>query len=114
MPKIIPRRISLKIKAGFRERSGSVFPVSYTHLDVYKRQIQDYITMPALPYYLWGITDIIQIDSLDETDSYRKCAKLHKGVLKLYGMLYPERLSGDGENTIFYAPMEYKEYLVKA
>lgn len=76
--------------------------------------IQDYITMPALPYYLWGITDIIQIDSLDETDSYRKCAKLHKGVLKLYGMLYPERLSGDGENTIFYAPMEYKEYLVKA
>lgn len=74
--------------------------------------IQDYITMPALPYYLWGITEIIQMDSLDETDSYRKCAKIHKGALRLYAMMYPERISEDGENTIFYAPLKYKEYLV--
>lgn len=73
--------------------------------------VQDYITMPALPYYLWGIRDIIQMDSLDETDSYRKCAKIHKKDIRLAAMMYPERISGDGENTIFYAPLEYKEYL---
>ncbi len=73
--------------------------------------VLDYITMPALPYYLWGIRDIIQMDSLDETDSYRKCCRIHKGHLNLYAMMYPERLSGDGENTIFYAPLKYKEYL---
>lgn len=73
--------------------------------------VLDYITMPALPYYLWGIRDVIQMDSLDETDSYRKCCKIHKGCLNLYAMMYPERLSGDGENTIFYAPLAYKEYL---
>lgn len=76
--------------------------------------IQDYITMPALPYYLWGIRDIIQMDSLDETDSYRKCAKTHKSVIHLCAILYPERISEDGENTIFYAPLEYKEYLVQS
>lgn len=73
--------------------------------------ILDYITMPALPYYLWGITDIIQMDSLDEADSYRKSCKLHKGTVKIYAMLYPERLSEDGKHTIFYAPLQYKEYL---
>ena len=73
--------------------------------------VLDYITMPALPYYIWGIKDIIQMDCLDETDSYRKCVKMHKGSLNIYAMLYPERISGDKENTIFYAPLEYKEYL---
>lgn len=76
-----------------------------------RNSIQDYITMPALPYYLWEITDIIQMDSLDEADSYRKCAKIHKNRIKLYGMLYPERISKDGVHTIFFAPLEYKEYI---
>ena len=73
--------------------------------------VLDYITMPALPYYIWGIKDIIQMDCLDEADSYRKCVKMHKGALNIYAMLYPERISGDSENTIFYAPLKYKEYL---
>ena len=73
--------------------------------------VLDYITMPALPYYIWGIRDVIQIDCLDEADSYRKCAKLHKRDMNLYALMYPERISADGENTIFYAPLEYKEYL---
>lgn len=77
-----------------------------------KDSILDYITMPALPYYLWGVTDIIQMDSLDEADSYRKCRKLHKSKIKLYAMLYPERLSQDGIHTIFYAPLPYKEYMI--
>lgn len=72
--------------------------------------VLDYITMPALPYYLWGIRDIIQIDSLDEADSYRKCAKIHKNAIRLCALLYPEHISRDGIHTVFYAPLEYKEY----
>ena len=72
--------------------------------------VLDYITMPALPFYIWGIRHILQMDSLDETDSYRKCVKLHKNELNLCAMLYPERISGDGRNTIFYAPLPFKEY----
>lgn len=74
--------------------------------------IKDYISMPALPYYLFGITDILEIDCIDETDSYRKCQKAHKGVLNLSCMLYPERLSKDGINTIFGAEEPYKEYIM--
>lgn len=74
--------------------------------------IKDYISMPALPYYLFGITDILEIDCIDETDSYRKCQKAHKGVLNLSCMLYPERLSKDGINTIFAAEEPYKQYII--
>lgn len=73
--------------------------------------IKDYISMPALPYYLYGITDILQVDSLDEVDSYRKCLRAHRSVLKLACLLYPERLSADGVNTIFQTTQAYKEYL---
>lgn len=75
--------------------------------------VLDYITMPALPYYIWGIRDILEIDSLDETDSYRKCVKLHKNEVTFYALMYPERISSDGQNTIYYAEREYKEYLVE-
>lgn len=75
-----------------------------------KSSILDYITMPALPYYLDGITEIIQVDCIDETDSYRKCQKLHKNAVTIYPFLYPEALSGDGENTIYYSKREYKKY----
>lgn len=73
--------------------------------------IKDYISMPALPYYLFGIRDILEIDSLDETDSYRKCRKAHKQYINLSCILYPERLSSDNKNTIFNAERKYKEYV---
>lgn len=76
-----------------------------------KESVKDYVSMPALPYYLLGIKDILEIDSVDETDSFRKCAKAHKGVINLSCILYPERLSRDGKNTIYQAGQEYKEYL---
>ena len=76
-----------------------------------KESVKDYISMPALPYYLLGIKDILEIDSVDETDSYRKCAKAHKGVINLNCILYPERLSTDGKNTIYQTDQDYKEYL---
>lgn len=73
--------------------------------------VKDYISMPALPFYLLGISDILEIDSVDETDSYRKCAKAHKGILNLSCILYPEKLSEDGRNTVYHAEQEYKDYL---
>ncbi|MBQ8515468.1 MAG: hypothetical protein IJ496_08725 [Ruminococcus sp.] len=75
-----------------------------------RESILDYITMPALPYYLDGITDIIQVDCMDETDSYRKCRKLHRNILTIYPFLYPESISGDGVNTAYYAAPLYKKY----
>ncbi len=71
----------------------------------------DYISMLALPYYIWGTTQVIQVDNLDETDSYRKCRKVHKEAFALSAVLYPERLSADGRETIFNTSLEYKEYL---
>lgn len=75
-----------------------------------RESIIDYITMPALPYYLDGVTEIIQVDCIDETDSYRKCQKLHRGAITLYPFLYPEALSSDGEHTVYYAKREHKSY----
>ena len=66
--------------------------------------------MPALPYYIYGIKNIVQVDSIDETDSYRKCRLAHKNVMELSGILYPERISRDGENAIFFTTPAYKEY----
>ena len=73
--------------------------------------IFDYISMLALPYYIWETPCVIQVDNLDETDSYRKCRKVHKNAFALASVLYPEKLSRDGVNTIFNAPIEYKDYI---
>ena len=70
----------------------------------------DYISVLALPYYIWGTSQVIQIDSLDETDSLRKCKKVHKGAFSLSAILFSEKLSGNGEQTIFNAPLEFKGY----
>lgn len=70
----------------------------------------DYISMLALPYYFWGTPQVIQIDNLDETDSYRKCRKVHKDAFSLSAILYPEKLCANGEQTIFNAPLKYKDY----
>ncbi|MDO4939038.1 MAG: hypothetical protein Q4E54_03655 [Lachnospiraceae bacterium] len=72
--------------------------------------IKDYVSMPALPFYLYGISNIIEVDSMDETDSFRKCRKAHKGKINLSCILYPELLSKDKQHTIFDAPWEQKEY----
>lgn len=72
--------------------------------------IKDYVSMPALPYYLFGINNVIEVDSMDETDSYRKCRQAHKGSLNLACILFPELLSTDKIHTIFDAPWDRKEY----
>ena len=66
--------------------------------------------MPALPYYVFGSKYILEVNSMDETDSYRKCRKAHKNEVVMGCILFPELLSGDGENTIYCTTLEYKEY----
>lgn len=72
--------------------------------------IFDYISMLALPFYLWETPVVLQVDNLDETDSFRKCRKVHKDAFALVSVLYPERLSRNKEDTNFNAPIADKEY----
>ena len=83
---------------------------SLTQIPEKCESVKDYISMPALPYYLYGIKNILEIDSMDETDSYRKCRKAHKGTINLSCLLLPEFLSKDKTHTIFDAPADLKEY----
>lgn len=72
--------------------------------------IKDYVSMPALPFYLFGSKYILQVDSVDETDSYRKCKKQHKSAFKLGCILTPELLSKNNTDTVYNAPLEFKNY----
>ena len=72
--------------------------------------IKDYISMPALPYYVFGSKYIIEVNSMDETDSYRKCRKFHKKDTVMGCILFPELLSEDGINTLYCTTPEYKDY----
>lgn len=73
--------------------------------------VKDYVSMPALPYYLFGSKYILMVDSMDETDSYRKCKKQHKNSFVLGCILIPELLSKNNEDTIYNAPLRDKIYL---
>ena len=75
--------------------------------------VKDYITLPALPFYFWGIANILEVDYLGETDSFWKCRKMHKGAMKLSALLYPIRISADGWRTLFSTEMQYKEFIKK-
>ena len=72
--------------------------------------IKDYISMPALPFYLFGAENILEVNSVDETDSYRKCKKAHQKAVRMGCLLFPELLSGDGVHTLYCAPPQWKEY----
>lgn len=73
--------------------------------------IIDYITMLALPYYFYGTRNVLQIDSVDEADSMRKCLKIHSPEVTFHSILFPEYLSMDGVHTVYYAPLEFKDYI---
>lgn len=75
--------------------------------------VKDYITLPALPYYFYGVKNILEVDYLGETDSFWKCRKMHKGTINLSALLYPIRISSDGWRTLFSTEPEYKEYIKK-
>jgi len=82
-----------------------------TNISGKKDSIIDYIMLVALPYYIYGTKTLIQVDGVDETDSGRKCNKIHKGDISVTQILYPEFLSPDNKNTFYHAPYEYKNYL---
>jgi hypothetical protein len=73
--------------------------------------VLDYIFYLALPFYLWGIDNILQVDPLGETDSLRKCASAHGDTIALFGMLYPEMLDKSASRAMSMAAVEDKEYL---
>ena len=73
--------------------------------------VKDYICLPALPYYLWGIKNVLEVDYLGETDSFWKCRKMHKGELNLSALLYPIKISKDGWRNLFSTELKYKEYI---
>ena len=105
-------RDALKIwyekRAAYIER-GKVLR-SLTRLPEKLEPVKDYISMPALPFYLFDSRHILQVDSVDETDSYRKCKKAHKNAFQMGCILIPELLSGDGTHTLYAAPTRWKEY----
>ena len=72
--------------------------------------LKDYISMPALPYYLHGSARVLEVNSAVEVDSFRKCMRAHKGTVEFACILFPELLSGDGIHTMYYAQAEQKQY----
>ena len=97
-------------KYAVRSKSKDVIR-GLTHNELRQQSIYDYVTMPALPLYLYGISNIIQIDCMNEVDSHRKCRQIHNQGLHLYAMLYPEYVGRDGKHTVFYSKLEDKDYL---
>ena len=95
-------------RAPFMERGKTLRTL--TGIPEKLESVKDYVSMPALPYYLYGIENVLEVDSMDETDSFRKCRKAHKGRLNLSCILFPELLSKDRIHTIFDAPRQEKEY----
>ena len=72
--------------------------------------IKDYISLPALPLYLFGSRTILEVNSTIEADSYRKCRMAHRSAADFGCILFPEMLSADGEHTFYYAQVPDKEY----
>lgn len=98
----------------YRKRELYIKKMNYvkalTNRTEYLEAVKDYVTMPALPYYLFDIKNILQIDSVYETDSYRKCRKLHKKLFNLGCVLTAEPLSKDGVTLEYDAPCNLKKY----
>ena len=95
-------------RAAYIER-GKVLR-SLTRLPEKLESVKDYISMPALPFYLFGVEHILEVNSMDETDSFRKCRKAHRKALQMGCILYPELLSADKTHTLYSAPTRWKEY----
>lgn len=74
--------------------------------------IKDYVCMPALPYYLWGTRDVIEVNRLEEYPSIEKCKRIHNGRFHLHSMLFPQQMSENGKTSVFYAKKNYKKYVL--
>lgn len=80
--------------------------------DVLRREsVLDYVTMPTLPFYIWGIRDIVQVDCIAEVDAFRRCRRLHGKDIRLCGIFYPETFSLDGRYSNYSAKFINKDYV---
>lgn len=82
-----------------------------TNLPFAKESVLDYACMPALPYNLFGIKDIIEVNRLEESPSITACKKIYKSNINLSCMLFPYKLTKDGKNSMEYTTNEYKDYI---
>ncbi|MBR2729964.1 MAG: hypothetical protein Q4C02_05630 [Eubacteriales bacterium] len=71
----------------------------------------DYICMPALPYYLFGIREIVEVNRIDEFYSIQKCKKIHHTAINLNELLFPEKMCRNGRTSGFFAKMEDKDFV---
>lgn len=97
-----------EVRAPFIERNKVIKRL--TSIPAKLEPIKDYVSMPALGLYLFGLRSGIEVDSMDETDSFRKCRFAHKRSLNLGCVLVPEMLSDDGQHTLFEAAFDLKGY----
>ncbi len=73
--------------------------------------LMDYICMPAMPMYLYGIKDVIEVNRLEECPSIEKCRRIHRSSLNLCDILYTQKPGTNGTTAGFYADMNNKEYI---
>ncbi|MCR5723939.1 MAG: hypothetical protein K6G80_02485 [Treponema sp.] len=76
--------------------------------------VKDYITLPALPFYLLGVQHVLEVDYLGEADSFIKCRRMHKGEMQLSALLYPIKMSADGWRNVFQTELQYKEFIERS
>ncbi len=82
-----------------------------TNREMARDAIRDYICMPAMPYYLWGVRDVIEVNRVEEWPSMPKCRRMHRPGMTLHTLLYPQRVSLNGCTTSFFADRYHKEYV---
>jgi len=73
--------------------------------------LRDYVCMPALPFYFYGIKDVIEINRLEEIPSVEKCRGIHRSDFRLYEIMYPQRIGKNGKTAGFYAEFDKKEFI---
>ncbi len=101
-------RIFEKKRGVYLERYEKKF---LTKRDGMMGALTDYICMPAMPLYLYGLKDVIEVNRLEECPSIEKCRRIHRSSLNLCDILYTQKPGTNGKTAGFYADMNHKEYI---
>ncbi len=101
-------RIFEKERSVYLERYAKKF---LTKRDGMMEALTDYICMPAMPLYLYGLKDVIEVNRLEECPSIEKCRRIHRSSLNLCDILYTQKPGINGKTAGFYADMDHKEYI---
>jgi hypothetical protein len=76
-----------------------------------EQSIIDYITMPALPYYIWDQKAVFNFDSVEEAEPMHKCMRCHKDAFRTFPVMTTEKISRDGKTSYYETSLEYKDYI---